>query len=104
MWIDTSQVTPNRAISNEPVATAAGSAAQLGMRPTRAEKAATRPRTDERPLRCPCSRYSRTAVVTVAKPVAITTWSIGGPPAGGDEAAMSIRVLRSDVRQKVTFP
>src|SRR3954468_8533742 len=94
MWIDTSQVTPNSASSSEPVATAAGSAAQLGIRPTRAENAATRPRSEERPLRWPWSSQSSTTVVMVAKPVAMATWSIGAPPAGGEAAAMSIRVLR----------
>src|SRR3954453_1230316 len=90
MWIDTSQVTPNSAISSDPVATPEGSAAQLGRPLTRDEKPASRPSSDERPLRWPCSRYSRTAVVIVAKPVAIATWSIGAPPAGGELAAMSM--------------
>jgi hypothetical protein len=30
----------------------------------------------------------------------MATWSIGAPPAGGEAAAMSIRVLRN---QQVTF-
>src|SRR5881398_1780942 len=90
MWIETSQVTPKSASSSEPVATADGSAAQLGIPPTRDENAASRPRIELRPLRCPCSSQKRTRVVIVAKPVAIATWSIGAPPAGGDAAAASM--------------
>jgi hypothetical protein len=42
--------------------------------------------------------------VIVAKPVAIATWSIGAPPAGGEAAAASMVPPSLSGLSQVTFP
>src|SRR3954454_13097193 len=95
MWIEMSQYIPNTAIVSEPTSHVAGSAAQPFMPVTFSAVAARRAKTGIRPVRCPATRMSSTAVP--ARPIAVARIPspMAAPPAGGWLAAIAANVTLS---------
>src|SRR4051794_8617048 len=96
-----SQYMPKTAMPRVPPRMASGIADHAGMPDTRSLNATSFFMGARRPLRWPMTTASRPAVATMAPAVAMITWLISAPPAGGVLAATAAGAATSVVAMAV---